>query len=203
MCRAHCDRGNLPFLYKSFIDIMLRTRSTTNVFFLAFMRSLTQFFCFVEDSIRSVRSLNRNRILPNISVPRFRTTQTLLLWYSDYPVRATIASSIETTNSSDMISCRRRPHVSTKKEHVQVLLWMMQEIEQCGTDEQIAAKALSHPHFSHIFHHRNEKSRKSNRIKASRWWRSRNEYIMNLQSDHVSQLSITSRINNSTTCKSR
>ena len=33
MCRAHSHRGNLPFLYKYFIDIMLRPRSTTKAFF--------------------------------------------------------------------------------------------------------------------------------------------------------------------------
>ena len=68
-----------------------------------------------------------------------------------------------------MMSSRRLPHVSTKKEHVQVLVWMMQEIEQCGTDEQIAAKAFSHSPFSHVFHHSDERSQKPNHMKASRW----------------------------------
>ena len=50
----------------------------------------------------------------------------------------------------DMVG-RRRSHVSTKEEHLEVLSWMMQTVYQSGNDDRIAAKAVSHPPFRYIF----------------------------------------------------
>ena len=81
-----------------------------------------------------------------------------------------ITSSIENANPSDKMSCRRRClYISIKNENCQVLFWMMQEVEKCGPDEQIAEKALNYPPFSQIFHSNDERSRKSNCMKVSRW----------------------------------
>ena len=106
----------------------------------------------------------------------------------------TITNASTTTNVKfRRLNTRRLVHVSTKKEHTRVLIWMLHEVDQCGTNEKIATKAVNHPPFQQIFH----RSSKSNRMKASRWWKSRNECMKKLESDRDSQISITSRLNKS------
>ena len=69
---------------------------------------------------------------------------------------------------------------------------MMQTVYQSGTYDLVAARAVSHPPFRHIFHESDERSRRTNRMKALRWWRGRNDYINKIVSDQYCQLYITS-----------
>lgn len=75
-----------------------------------------------------------------------------------------------------------------------VLSWMLQQVQDAGSDFRISAKAVSHPPFRHIFHETDERSRRNNRMKAQRWWKNRNEYIQKTSLEQDSQLCVTSRV---------
>lgn len=79
------------------------------------------------------------------------------------------------------MSNRSRHHVAKKTERTYVTIWMMQHVLSLGTGDRIASLAVDHPPFKHIFHRSDNKSRRRNRRKASRWWKEREDYMEKLQ----------------------
>jgi len=84
---------------------------------------------------------------------------------------------------------RRVQVVSTRADRKKVILWMLNEVETCGTETRIAVKAVdAHPR---IF---SQRSRVANRQKARRWWAIREEFIQELENPATSALWLTSRL---------
>ena len=65
--------------------------------------------------------------------------------------------------------------VSTKKQRKLVIEWMINQVEDCGTDKEISIKATQK--FKTIFKIRDERSRKACIRKANRWWNGRDEFL--------------------------
>ncbi len=86
---------------------------------------------------------------------------------------------------------RSRQLVSTKVERRDVTLWMMQRVEEAGSEPAIASQAIDF--FSSIFPNRKNSVlvRNTYRRKASRWWRQRYVFIQQLCSIANSRLYIT------------
>ena len=111
------------------------------------------------------------------------------------PKKEVIQSKIFSQVSNDLktivMSCCRHTDVATKKQHLQVLCWMLQTVENDGRDEKITAKAVSHIPFPHIFHMYHLRCRVANRLKAWKRWRYQHEYMQRVESDEDSKLIAT------------
>lgn len=79
--------------------------------------------------------------------------------------------------------------VSTLAERKSVILWMIEEVEACGTDKEISSKAVTK--FKKIF---NQPNRRTNRSKARDWWNKREQILHDLEHLHNGRTSITSRL---------
>ena len=79
---------------------------------------------------------------------------------------------------------------------------MIQAVQMAGTDSRIAPRAVSHPPFRHIFHVCDPFCRRANRLKASRRWNTRYDYLYKIETEDR-QLSATSRINKTSAYQTR
>ena len=83
--------------------------------------------------------------------------------------------------------------VCRKIDRREVILWMMHEVQQSGTQTRIASKAVSNESFRKLFPCSTSRERATSRKKAAVWWNQKDEYLQKLQSEKDKQLVVTSR----------
>lgn len=85
-------------------------------------------------------------------------------------------------------SIRKVQVVSSKSQRKLVISWMINEVENCGTEQCIAAKAVHN--FPKIFIQR---SHKANREKARIWWKNRDSFLTAIETAANKSLHIVHR----------
>ena len=90
------------------------------------------------------------------------------------------------------MSQRRRQVVSSKRERLTDIRWMVNRVNVDGTDSNIASKAVDA--FPRIFPnpYNSFEHRRNHRSKALRWWRSRNDFFEKMESEEDGRLYETS-----------
>lgn len=89
------------------------------------------------------------------------------------------------------MSSRRRQVVSTKEQRRDVILWMMKTVEDEGTHNKIASRAIDA--FTSVFWNDSKccKLRNAHRKKAQSWWNRRHLFLSKIATEEDCRMYVT------------